>query len=210
MDADYIDRREALALIGSGILAAFGIRYSLNKKALDVALEERVELPLPTQSLPETYDRVPMPCTTDPSFSHDDDTMLLARMLWGECGVHANMIEKIAIAYSAINRKNRKNTSLRTELLRPHAYSCFLDRKKMLDPTKGGAEAWQESYRIADQILQGVFSDNTGGATHYVHYNTQTGLLTDGHKMPAWASKMESREALNTGPHEQLLMFQEK
>ncbi|MBI2451872.1 cell wall hydrolase [Candidatus Pacearchaeota archaeon] len=124
------------------------------------------------------------------NFSQDSDEVLLARMLFGEARDRSEL-EKVAIAYTAINRsqdrKKWNGESLREAMLKPYQYSCFnyndSNRKKLMNPEKYEPQAFQECLNIARKVLAGKYRDPTNGATHY--YNP------DVMSKPSWANKMQ-------------------
>lgn len=123
-------------------------------------------------------------------FTKDREQVLLARMLFGEAR-DCSELEKVAIAYTAINRANdgkRYNgETLREAILKPHQYSCFNEndknREKLMDPEKYEPKAFAECLAVAQKVLQKKYSDPTNGATHY--FNPEIV------KKPTWADKMK-------------------
>lgn len=141
-------------------------------------------------------------------FSKDSDTVLLARMLYGEAR-NCSKEEKIAIAYTALNRIhdgiNWNGKTLRGVLLNHWQYSCFinysvdninktedkklkeikrninLNRQRLMNPAK---EEFAECLDAASGVLSGKYSDSTNGATHY-----HTSEIR-----PDWAGKMSNRK----------------
>lgn len=119
-------------------------------------------------------------------FREDSEICLLARLILGEAA-GASTIEKIAVAYSAINR-TKWGKSLKEVILAPYQYSCFnegTDSSKFLkNPLKYEPEEFYQSLEISKKILAGKYKDPTRGATHY--YNPR--LV----KKPFWANKLFS------------------
>ena len=141
-------------------------------------------------------------------FSKDSDAFLLARMLYGEAR-NCSKEEKIAIAYTALNRIHDgvdwNGKTLRRVLLNPWQYSCFinyswdninktedkklkeikrninLNRQRLMNPAK---EEFAECLDAASGVLSGKYSDSTNGATHY-----HTSEIR-----PDWAGKMSNRK----------------
>ena len=109
-------------------------------------------------------------------FSDDSDVVLLARMLYGE-GRDRSDAEKVAIAYSAINRindgKKWNGVDIRSVVLARKQYSCFnrndTNRKKLMDPENKNysPREWGKCLKISQDVLGGKLADPTGGATHY-------------------------------------------
>lgn len=120
-------------------------------------------------------------------FSKDSDEVLLARMLFGEARNCSDM-EKIAVAYTAINRANDgkkwNGESVRGAILKPWQYSCFNEndsnRDKLMNPEKYDKQAFARCLDIARDVLAGKYKDPTG-ATHY--FNPETAK-------PKWADKI--------------------
>lgn len=130
-------------------------------------------------------------------FSSDSDTVLLARMLFGEAR-NCSRKEKIAVAYTAINRVKRQSwygKNLREVLLKPYQYTCFNKNDPNLDklknPLKSNARAFNECLEIARLVLSGQADDPTSNATHYF-----TG------KKPGWADKMTRIGRIKNSRHE--------
>jgi len=122
-------------------------------------------------------------------FNSDPTYILLARMLLGEAE-GCSKIEKIAIAYTAINRANDgkkwNGETLRESILMPRQYSCFnKDSKKsrvLQNPLRYNAQEFLSCLKLSREILGNKYSDPTNGATHY--YNPK--LV----KTPYWAKKL--------------------
>ena len=134
-----------------------------------------------TQKVKRVYDR---------TFDRDSNSVLLARMLFGE-GRGQTRDEKIAIAYTAVNRVHdgRRNNgeTLREVILMPKQYSSFNlndpNREKLLHPERYEPKAFKECLDVAKGVVSGKYKDPTDGATHYFSSNMQT--------PPAWASDMK-------------------
>lgn len=121
-------------------------------------------------------------------FSRDSDAVLMARMLFGEAR-NCSKAEKIAIAYTAINRardgKRWNGETVREAILARKQYSCFnendINRKKLMDPLRYGSKSFYECFDIAQKVLNGDYADSGNGATHYYASTIN---------QPAWAGKM--------------------
>jgi N-acetylmuramoyl-L-alanine amidase len=104
------------------------------------------------------------------SFERDSPIRLLARMLLGEAA-GCSQVEKVAIAYTAINRTKWNNQSLEEVILAPRQYSCFnpgTDSNIFLkNPLRYDKTEFLECLTLAEDILQGEYKDPTNGATHY-------------------------------------------
>lgn len=105
-------------------------------------------------------------------FSGDTETILLARMLYGEARNCSNN-ERIAIAYTALNRnkdgkKWNGENDLKKVILCPYQYSAFNEndpnRKKLMDPQ---GKEWDECLDVAQGVLSGKYKNSVEGATHY-------------------------------------------
>ena len=129
-------------------------------------------------------------------FKKDSEEVLLARMLFGEARNCSNQ-EKIAVAYTAINRVNDNKrwngTNIKGVILKPWQYSCFNlndpNRKKLMDPEKYDSKSWQTCLEIAKNVLSGNYSDSTNGATHYFNPSVV---------VPEWSKRMEKKEVQGT------------
>jgi N-acetylmuramoyl-L-alanine amidase len=129
-------------------------------------------------------------------FKQDLERILLARMILGEAE-DCSEVERVAVAYTAINRMKEADGRERLTdlLLKPRQYSCFnkgKDSNKFLkDPIKYNKKQFLEDVRIAENVLLRRYNDPTKGATHY--YNPD--LI----KAPDWADK--SKEIGKIGHH---------
>jgi len=122
--------------------------------------------------------------------SKDSEEMLFARMLYGEAR-GCSKEEKIAIAYTALNRnKDSKKwngeNNLKAVLLKKRQYSCFNEndpnRAKLMDPSD--IKSFKECLEVARGVLNSRYKDPTNGATHYHTKNIK----------PKWDySKLEER-----------------
>lgn len=107
------------------------------------------------------------------NFSTDSDEVLLARMIFGEARGCSDK-EKIAVAYTALNRVEKKSwygKDLKGVILKPWQYSCFNEndpnREKLKDPETQEPVAWKRCLEIAKGVLNKEYADPTRGATHY-------------------------------------------
>jgi N-acetylmuramoyl-L-alanine amidase len=129
-------------------------------------------------------------------FSNDSDRVLLARMIFGEAR-GCSEIEKIAVAYTAMNRlrdgKKWNGERIREVILCPFQYSCFnsedKNREKLMNPESGEPEAWKECLKISERVLSREISDPTKGATHY--FNPE-------HANPNWKDSMRKIGKIKT------------
>lgn len=116
----------------------------------------------------------------------ESEDILFARMIFGE-GADCSKKEKIAIAYSAINRKKWGIGNLKKIILTPKAYSCFNkdddNLKRVKNPLQyDDAEIFENCLKIARGVLNRDYKDPTDGATHYFNPKLSN---------PEWANKME-------------------
>ncbi len=129
------------------------------------------------------------------NFSEDSDKNLLARLILGEAA-DCSEIEKIAVAYSAINRAKR-GKSLKEVILEPYQYSCFnegSDSSKFLkNPMAYDSKEFIECLNLARDILSGKYSDPTGGATHYFNPKIV--------KTPSWAKNLKKIGRIKNSYH---------
>lgn len=99
-------------------------------------------------------------------------------MIYSE-GATSSEIEKVAIAYSAINRLNDERQRFgktMSQIVRHPAYSYFSPKrveKQIKNPCN--MEVFNECYEIAEGVLTGRYPDPTNGATHY--HTTQVNPL---------------------------------
>lgn len=122
------------------------------------------------------------------NFNHDNELMLLARMVFGEAR-NQPFEAMIGVAYTAVNRARIGSwygKDLHDVLLKPWQYSCFNkndpNRKKLMNPLKyEKPEIFAKCLAVAYAVLNGFVEDPTGGATHYF----------SGNRKPGWARKME-------------------
>ncbi|VVB82836.1 Cell Wall Hydrolase [uncultured archaeon] len=122
-------------------------------------------------------------------FKKDSEKVLLARMLLGEAE-DCSEIEKVAIAYTALNRAKDKEEwngeTLKEVILKPNQYSCFnsgTDSNIFLkNPLKYNQNEFFYCLEISAKVLEGKYQDPTGGATYY--YNPAKV------KEPRWTKKL--------------------
>ncbi len=125
-------------------------------------------------------------------FYKDTNEMLLARMLLGECE-NCSEIEKIAVAYTAINRSNDgkkwNGETLREVILKPYQYSAFNENlnAKLKNPLAYNSKEFFDSLKLANEILTGKHPDPTNGATHYLNPNHPS---LKGKPLPSWTKKL--------------------
>lgn len=104
----------------------------------------------------------------------ENEKKLLAEMIFGEAR-GCSREEKIAVAYTAINRVNdrkRWNGTTLTEVIKkPFQYSCFNhgnpNKTKLENPERYNTKAWDECLDVAKIVLSKEVNDPTNGATHY-------------------------------------------
>jgi len=102
----------------------------------------------------------------------EKERYLLAKMIFGEAG-NFSQTEKIAVAYTALNRVNEGcyGKNLKEVIEAPYQYSCFIPsikkRMKLDEAEKLAPEKWKECTEIAGNLLKGEYKDPTSGATHY-------------------------------------------
>ncbi len=161
-----------------------------NPKSLDeITKISRPNLKQP-KPMPKTAEKIDY--ITD-NFYNDSEQVLLARMLLGEAE-SCSEIEKIAVAYTALNRINDNQawngTTLREVLLKPRQYSCFNENinSKLKNPLRYNAEEFISSLHLAREILAGKYPDPTNGATHYLNPNHPD---LKGKPLPAWTKKLK-------------------
>lgn len=134
------------------------------------------------------------------NFSKDSDDVLLARMLYGESR-SCSEEEKIAVAYTAINRANDgkkwNGKNVKEAILKPWQYSCFnkndANYEKLKDPMKDDAESFCECLKVANEVLQGKHSELNKGQTHY---------FNPGVVKPKWADEMYKIGKIKNSKHE--------
>ncbi|MEK6854603.1 MAG: cell wall hydrolase [Nanoarchaeota archaeon] len=170
MEERYSRRELVEGLIGSLLVATIGCcngSYGNRQR----------ERTVPT-SAPAQYGKEQTVSYKTRDFSEDKDEVLLARMIFGEAS-NCSDEEKIAVAYSAINRVNDGNswngTSLREVILKPAQYSCFNradpNRKRVMNPQAYDEKSFEHCLDIAGKVLAGRYNDPTNGATHYFNPN---------------------------------------
>lgn len=133
---------------------------------------ETIEKPKPKFKLEEKIKQYQDPRTED--FSKDTDTMLLARLIYGESRGKSDEL-KIAVAYSVLNRVEKDSwygKTLREVMLKRKQYSCFNPNDpnfvKVKDPYKfENPRVWKKCYNIAEKVLSKEVEDPTNGSTHY-------------------------------------------
>ena len=134
------------------------------------------------------------------NFVNDSETVLLARMIFGEARSCVDL-EKIAVAYTTINRatdgKKWNGETVKDAILKPNQYSCFnrgdANRRKIMDPEKYDAMAFERCLEIAEKVLSGKYDDPTNGATHY--FNPKSAR-------PKWAGRMQKIGKIQVGKND--------
>jgi spore germination cell wall hydrolase CwlJ-like protein len=123
------------------------------------------------------------------NFKNDSEEVLLARMILGEAE-GCSKIEKIAIAYTAINRAKDKRAwngeTLKDSILMPSQYSCFNKKTDssifLKNPFRYNKEEFLNCLEISKAVLKKTYSDPTKGATHYYNPKKVT--------KPYWTKKL--------------------
>jgi N-acetylmuramoyl-L-alanine amidase len=107
-------------------------------------------------------------------FNKDSDERILARLILGEAE-GCSKIEKIAVAYTALNRKKIREMQLKGVILEPMQYSCFNNGTEsgifLKDPLGYNRNEFLEDIRLAGDILGGKYKDPTNGADYYYQPN---------------------------------------
>lgn len=136
-------------------------------------LETRVE----SAHKPDAPDKKKkFPFKTD-NFKTDSERVLMARMLYGEARNCSNT-EKVAIAYTAVNRAHDKKAwngkTVKEAILKPWQYSCFNNndpnKKQLKNPEAYSPKAFYRCLNIAKGVLSGKIID-PAKATHYYNPN---------------------------------------
>jgi spore germination cell wall hydrolase CwlJ-like protein len=159
-----IPSEQAMSSLGRGLHSP----TTIIRKNLDNLLESNMF----GNSLPTLPEEKP-DYKTD-NFYKDTDEVLLARLLLGECENCSNA-EKIAVAYTVINRMNDgkkwNGETLQEVILSPFQYSAFNENlnAKLKDPMSYNSQEFQSCLQLAKEILAGKHSDPTSGATHYLN-----------------------------------------
>jgi hypothetical protein len=178
-----IPSEQAMSNLGRGLHNP----TTIIRKNLETDLEEEFSrLPLPT------FSQVQTDYKTD-DFYNDPIEILLARMLLGEAE-GCSTIEKIAVAYTAINRANDSKRwngrTLQEAILAYRQYSAFNEEfnEKLKDPLAYNAQEFENCLHLAKEILAGKYEDPTNGATHYLNPNHPT---LRGKPLPKWTIELE-------------------
>ena len=170
---------------------------------------KKVEAPTVNRYYPpkfKTEISIPAPENIDyktENFYQDSDRILLARMLLGEAE-SCPALEKIAIAYTAINRmhdgKDWNGTTLQEVLLKPRQYSCFNPdiSARLKNPMARNPKVFLECLRIAEGVLNRIYVDPTNRATHYLNPNHPD---LRGKPLPSWTKTLEEIGRINNGYH---------
>ena len=112
-------------------------------------------------------------------FLKDSDEVLLARTLFGETREKCSKYEKIAVAYTVLNRindgKKINGETLKEVILAKKQYSCFNEGdsnlKKIKNPEKYNAKEWKKCLNLSKEILKGKYHKHNYGQTHYHRKN---------------------------------------
>ena len=119
----------------------------------------------------------------------------LATMVYGEARGES-VQGKLAVAWSAVNRQLKKaNKTVCQIVLAPKQYSIFNDNPALkqaatsleVEPKQKNPidqQTWQDSVRVAEQVLTGAAADPTGGATHYIADRV---MRQKGYVYPKWS-----------------------
>ncbi|MDP3027413.1 MAG: cell wall hydrolase [Nanoarchaeota archaeon] len=134
------------------------------------------------------------------NFSKDSNNVLLARMLYGETR-NCSKEEKIAVAYTVINRANDNKKwngeNVKEVILKPWQYSCFnkndANYEKLKDPINDDADSFYDCLKVANEVLQGKHSELNKGQTHY--FNPKV-------VKPKWADEMYKIGKIKNSKHE--------
>ena len=196
-------------LVGAGAILFLGNQISNNHPKL---LEQEVQVGEPNNDVGFGVfnpNQVPneasnsVPKTADynvDDFLKDSDEVLLARMLFGEAR-GCSTEEKIAVAYSAINRINDgikwNGETLSEVILKHRQYSCFnennVNRKKLRNPQEYDSRAFNECLKIAKSVLDGKYSNLNKGQTHFFNPNDV---------YPYWADEFERIGKIENSEHD--------
>lgn len=109
-------------------------------------------------------------------YNDDTDTMLLARLLFGEAEGQSE-ITKIGVAYTVINRfkGSYTGTTLKEVMLKPNQYDGLWNvhtiDKVRYPSNRDLPEEWRLSYEVAEKVLAGTVADPTNGATNFHSYS---------------------------------------
>lgn len=168
------DRLKNIALAALAASMASAMCYSPRQETkadfLPYNLEESIEeetLAEPSCSCEPEY-RLPNPKADN--FENDNDTILLARLIFGEARGESRRFKQ-EVAYAVLNRTGKNNwwgNTLREVVFCPGAYSCLKDinRAKMLNPLAyEDEEVWKECFEVAQEVLQK--QNPTNRATHF-------------------------------------------
>lgn len=132
------------------------------------------------------YDLANLPNPATTALELDDDTTLLARLIFGEARGETKEFKK-TIAYTVLNRTGKHKWwghTLKEVILKPFQYSCFNKNnpnyEKVLNPLASeNLSVWRECMEVAIYVLTHPEEDTSNGATHY--HTSQV--------KPAWSLK---------------------
>ena len=135
-------------------------------------------------------------------FYEDDDTRLLARLLYGEARGEP-WEGKIAVAWTVVNRMRapgRWSYSVRGVALQRLQYSCFNESSATYEvlenPDNHNPKPWGECLRASSAVLSGHEEDPTDGACHYV-----SRALWSSERAPKWAYDTKEKQRSIIGGH---------
>jgi spore germination cell wall hydrolase CwlJ-like protein len=119
------------------------------------------------------------------------ESKCLAVMIYGEARGEPHL-GQVGVAYTAVNRA--KKSSICDVVLSPYQYSVFNDNPTLKTVALSASllpsyknifdeKAWQQSWKIAQDVLRRKVPDPTNGATHYLSPVLMNEL---GYEMPEW------------------------
>jgi spore germination cell wall hydrolase CwlJ-like protein len=130
------------------------------------------------------------------------ESKCLAVMVYGEARGEPHL-GQIGVAYTAVNRA--KKITVCEVVLSPYQYSVFNDNSALkiiaLSPNLKpkyqnmfDEKAWQQAWKIAQDVLRRKVPDPTNGATHYLAPNLMAEL---GYEMPEWSKEFDLVAIIN-------------
>jgi len=123
-------------------------------------------------------------------FEDDTELIIMARMILGE-GENQKKEAKIGLGHSVLNRikKHKKHWgyTIHEVILKEFQYDSFWNtdtKNKVKDPLHNNVSRsiWNESYGVAEAVLNGKVTDPTFGATHFHTYKHKSDF-------PWWATE---------------------